>query len=363
MKIALFLGAGASVPYNKPTTITLKNDLLKKYENNEIFKLLLSYQTFTDIEYVLTAVKQVVSFRKTLGGNFCRTYTGNFTHYVSEIEKFEEVLESEIFENYSWKHEDDETVTKILTPIFDLIKQKNKDITVFTTNYDRSIEEYCSNPNHQIRCIDGFHLNQYNGRFLWAKGDYGYLGKNDNGTDVFLYKIHGSLNWKKHTKYGIERTTYERKPAADSNYDEDFLIYPTLSPKNEAESKEPYNIILDRFDESLKFLDVCIVIGFSFRDEHINQKFADFVNVGKKLIVIGPNAVTDFRINVLGHEPTEEEKEHWKQSESQQLHEIKDDENSVKWDIHFIQKRLEVDTINKIVHDIQRAIEPKKHPF
>lgn len=363
MKIGLFLGAGASVPYNKPTTVELKNRLLEKYQNRGLFQALLEHPEFQDIEYVLTAVRQIVKFSKTLGGSFCKTNTGNFSSHADTLQEFEKVLENEIFENYSWKHSDDETVSKIITPIFDIIKKESNEITVFTTNYDRSIEEYCSNPDNRLRCVDGFHLNQYNGRFLWAKGDYGYLGKNDEGHDVFLYKIHGSLNWKKHTKYGIERTTYERKPAEDSNYDEDFLIYPTLSPKDEAEGKEPYNTILDKFDETLKALDACIVIGFSFRDGHINEKFAEFVNAGKKLILLGPNAASDFRINVLKHEPTDEEQQKWKQSELQGLHRIKEDKDSVKWDIHFIQKKLEIETISKVVHDIQRAIKPEKHPF
>lgn len=362
MKIGVFLGAGASVPYSKPTTVQLKNKLLEKYGNSGLYKTLLEHPEFQDIEYVLTAVRQIVKFSETLGGKFCVQNTGNFGGHADTLRQFEETLEEEIFENYSWKHSDDETVSKIITPIFDVIKKESNEIIVFTTNYDRSIEEYCSNPKNQLRCVDGFHLNQYNGRFLWAKGDYGYLGKNDNGYDVFLYKIHGSLNWKKHTKYGIERTTYERKPE-DSNYEEDFLIYPTLSPKEEAEGKEPYSTILDRFDENLKLLDACIVIGFSFRDEHINQKFEEFVNAGKKLILLGPNVTSDFRINVLKHKPTEKEQENWKQSELQRLQGIKDGKNSVKWDIHFIQKRLEGETISKVVHDIQRAIEPEKHSF
>ncbi len=31
MEIGLFLGAGASVPYSKPTTVELKNKLLEKF--------------------------------------------------------------------------------------------------------------------------------------------------------------------------------------------------------------------------------------------------------------------------------------------------------------------------------------------
>ncbi len=326
-----------------------------------LYQTLLEYLEFQDIEYVLTAVREIVRFSKTLGGKFCVNNTDNFGGHAETLKEFEGMLENEIFKNYSWNHSDDKTIDKIFSAFFNLIKKHGEEIIVFTTNYDRSIEEYCSNGSNKLRCIDGFYLDQYNNRFLWAKGDYGYMGKNNAGHDVFLYKIHGSLNWKKHTKYGIERTTYERKPE-DSNYDEDFLIYPTLSPKDEAEGKEPYNTILKKFDEKLKSLDICIVIGFSFRDKHVNEKMEDFVNEGKTLIVLGPSGISDFRINVLKQDPAHEELKKWKQSEILRLRDnIKN--KKIKMNVHFIQKKLEAETIDKIIHDIERSIEPEKDMF
>jgi hypothetical protein len=40
--------------------------------------------------------------------------------------------------------------------------------------------------------------------------------------DVYLYKLHGSLNWKKHKKYGIEATSEERR-FTDLSYEEDLI--------------------------------------------------------------------------------------------------------------------------------------------
>jgi hypothetical protein len=86
--------------------------------------------------------------------------------------------------------------------------------------------------------------------------------------------LHGSLNWKRHKTYGPEATSVERS-VDDPNYLEDLLIYPTLSPKEGAEI-EPYMTIRKQFEVLMDTMDACIVIGFSFRDEHINDIFSKF---------------------------------------------------------------------------------------
>jgi hypothetical protein len=45
--------------------------------------------------------------------------------------------------------------------------------------------------------------------------------------------------------------------------------------------------------------DVCIVIGFSFRDEHINTIFNDFLKRGKSIVVISPSADKNVYANLL----------------------------------------------------------------
>ena len=75
----------------------------------------------------------------------------------------------------------------------------------------------------------------------------------------------------------------------DPNYLEDLLIYPTLSPKEGAEI-EPYMTIRKQFEVLMDTMDACIVIGFSFRDEHINDIFSKFQTRGKSLIIVFPSA-------------------------------------------------------------------------
>lgn len=313
MKIALFLGAGASVPFEKPTTAQLKEKLQNKCNTTsssaQFLSHFLNYKEYPDMEYILQAIKEIKDFFTNSGGKIFN-YAGfglhfhtssgasmPFADFEKDVEGIERILEQEIFENYSWKYEEDhKSLYDVFLPIFNLLRSYSEKVTIFTTNYDRSIEEFCSLGN-EFRCVDGFKQDPDSQRFLWNKGNYSYFDGDTNRVNVYLYKLHGSLNWKKHKQYGIERTTFERKPT-DTNYTEDFLIYPTLSPKDGAE-EEPYKTIRDRFVQFMKDADACVVIGFSFRDSHINNIFRPFIESGKVFIAISPSSMKNVCTNLL----------------------------------------------------------------
>ena len=67
MKIALFLGAGASVPYGMPTTRELRD----KIQDDDVDfprKDLMDSAQFPDIEHILSALDELISFASTRAG-------------------------------------------------------------------------------------------------------------------------------------------------------------------------------------------------------------------------------------------------------------------------------------------------------
>lgn len=308
MKIALFFGAGMSVVFDKPTTRKFK-ELLSDVSGDTLFHdalmhSFLEVNEFPDVEYILKSLEDIVNFSQSNGGLFfshiaetipqhiMTFYHGTkfkYTQLVNEITNLKKTIEDQVFEQYSWNHEKDDLLNKIFDPIIGRLDAMNNEIKIITTNYDQAIETFCSQKDN-FHCNDGFKLDSNSSRFLWNDGNYDELNF-DGKINFHLYKLHGSLNWKNHKKYGIERTTFERKPN-DSNYDKDFLIYPSLSPKD-GMIHEPYATIRSKFNDFLKNVDVCIVIGFSFRDEHLNKIFTNFVSSNKKLIVISPSSLKD----------------------------------------------------------------------
>jgi SIR2-like domain len=360
--IALFLGAGASVPFDKPTTRELKEMLKTKYSNynesevtSNLLTSLLTFTEFLDIEHILQALKDIQRFSNDYGGKYIFDksqhgiyHTGRYDipliTLADESFKITKILEKEVFDNYSWKHDKDNDLIRLYDEIFRTLRKYSEEMNVFTTNYDRSIEQYCADKKYD--CVDGFRWNDHLKRDLWT-GEF--FSENNSREDIlYLYKLHGSLNWKLHNKYGIEKTSMEQQ-LTDPNYSEDILIYPTLSTK-EVNEKDPYKTIFNRFKELMKSTELCIVIGFSFRDTHINRIFQDFLKKRKPLISISPTADNDIRTNLLRGTSIEEDIGN----------EIKQNDERGCGIICPNGKKLSLDTVQEIMKDIENYIAARK---
>lgn len=129
-------------------------------------------------------------------------------------------------------------------------------VEVFTTNYDYLFE--LGFENNDVPYFDGF-TGSYQ-PFFQAEltDDFRYLPKQTK-----LWKIHGSLGWSEDDKKRVIRT------ASGNN---DIMIYPSIS-KYEHSKKMPYTALMDRLCNYLKQPDsVLFVCGYSFGDEHINER-------------------------------------------------------------------------------------------
>ncbi|MGI0011736.1 MAG: hypothetical protein ACREAE_10090, partial [Nitrosopumilaceae archaeon] len=168
MKIALFLGAGASVPFGKPTTLQLKQTLMKKYPYSSDPAYLSSFlgcDKFDDIEHVLQSLRDIQWFLDSYGAKFF-SYAGYGLHFhrgsdpirledfvKKEVIRIEKIIENDVFENYAWDNSKDEILSRIYDRIFQTLEKHSEKIMVFTTNYDRAIEEYCSQETNHYQCV------------------------------------------------------------------------------------------------------------------------------------------------------------------------------------------------------------------
>lgn len=93
-----------------------------------------------------------------------------------------------------------------------------------------------------------------------------------------LWKIHGSLGWHLN---GL--TNQILRKDSDST---DILIYPSLLKYDESK-KQPYTALMDRLSNFLKEPDtVLITCGYSFGDEHINDRIMNALNTNTSAHVI-----------------------------------------------------------------------------
>lgn len=304
----LFLGAGASTPFNKPVTKDFKKLLYQDYPsavNNGLMYHLLRFEEFEDIEHVLDCAVKLTDYGNTPTGKFLKDlgvkrllrfqYDKNdggdrgFETLLSEAENAVNLIKSKILYIYKWDFNFDPVVPQIYTPIFNFLKSHSDSILIATTNYDRAIERFCDQSQYYIS--DGFEQ-KYNS-FLWTgKFSYPYIG--DNTSPVVLYKLHGSLGWKKYVNGTIERSSDD----ADPTYSQNMLIYPTLCPKKD-EDDDPYRSIIYEFGQKLNECDICIIIGYSFRDVSINKFIKQLLVDDKKLIVVDKKAEHNIGTNFL----------------------------------------------------------------
>ena len=137
-------------------------------------------------------------------------------------------------------------------------------IEVFTTNYDYLFEIAFEHKN--LPYYDGF-TGSYRPFFDGQSvDDLAFMPKQTK-----LWKIHGSLAWHYDVETGkVIRATPDEK---------DILIYPSTL-KYDQSRKQPYTALGDRLSNFIKQDDtVLIVCGYSFGDEHINERINTALSV------------------------------------------------------------------------------------
>ena len=160
------------------------------------------------------------------------------------------------------------------------ITLRNKDlarVNVFTTNYDLFNEKALDDLN--INYNNGFGgglervFNPARFRYTFSKRIDANLEKFEPIENmVYLYKLHGSINWIE--KEGNSLFNIQEIPITCVSTEEicnHALIYPTPLKQNQSLGS-PYSDLIREFQTKLSLPNsVLFIIGYSFRDEHLNN--------------------------------------------------------------------------------------------
>jgi hypothetical protein len=278
-RVVFLLGAGASVAAGVPTAIkfvvdfaeSIKSDVALSGALEELRRLSVAWVAEEpatrqfDIESLYETLESIESRGQSLL-DYSRTPPIERDVAHSLLERLREFIVDRMFvatEN-----------VRHLSPIVDLVGSGSP-IDVFTTNYDTSIELACD--RRRIRWEDGFGL-------YWDASMF-----KKSSVELRLVKLHGSVLW-----YVDDFGNYLRSPirptpgARPKMYSGDahpLLMYPARKQVYEA----PYVAGLDRLRSCLGPRDehvMLVVIGYSFRDEHILQVLLDSARVNRALRVV-----------------------------------------------------------------------------
>lgn len=198
----------------------------------------------------------------------------------------------------------------------------NYPLHIFTLNYDLCLERTAE--KHGVDLEIGFDdQNNWN----WHL----FEGNQDNWKSIYLYKLHGSMNWS------IKGSQLKRHDEASGVTNPAFIFGRT----QKFEFIDPFFPLTYEFRRRTLESRLILVIGYGFGDSHINGIIGQALNNGKRkiLYVVGPvasNSTEQRRVQIASLV---------KCSDRSQI-EIRSDTAK-----DFIKRHLSVETLEEILPD------------
>ncbi|NOZ45171.1 MAG: hypothetical protein GXO79_00155 [Chlorobi bacterium] len=161
---------------------------------------------------------------------------------------------------------------------------------IFTLNYDLCVETVLKNKDFNVE-------RGFNNDMKW---DYKLLNEfeKENEPDVFLYKLHGSIDWERNKETG--EVTY-----SDGTVKKPNLIFGTAY---KLQYIDPFLFLFSEFRYYTLKSKLIIVIGYGFGDEHINGLLSQALKQDKdrKILNISKSQKIEFVQNRLGINNTDQ---------------------------------------------------------
>jgi len=222
-----------------------------------------------------------------------RAYNKGMQEYDEETGELIKIIQDTIFAeiNIDFSTNEAQKVLEIYKTFYQKITYRNKDlarVNIFTTNNDLFNEKTLDNLNINYNNGFGGGLEKF---FNPSRFDFTFSKKIENSLEkyepldnmVYLYKLHGSINWieaKGNSFFNIKEINVPNKD------EENILIYP--NPLKQGKSlTSPYTDIFREFQKKL-LLDhsVLFIIGYGFNDEHINNIIYQALSSNSSLSVV-----------------------------------------------------------------------------
>lgn len=198
----------------------------------------------------------------------------------SEIKELKEKLMDFVYEKCS--SFDEEVAQRIFKQLLDLKDLFLYDrLKIFTTNYDICAESTYEKQN--LACTTGF---KTRGMYpLWDRTVF-----KDPSYKIHIYKLHGSITWFKYGNQITQLPPIDRK--IFSSRGEELPVQMLYPLTGKEVFKPPFSELQYYLQRMLESCSMCIVIGYSFRDNPVNSIFSNASKENKDLevIVVDPNA-------------------------------------------------------------------------
>jgi hypothetical protein len=305
--LLIFAGAGASFGVDRelfPTTVQFRQQLPDELKNNQLLQRIEEHITLInkiptiDIEHTLwelgeliSLLEQVTNIEKFLGQALqtnqihnainITVQGSNIFDNLSQIKldaiQLRDKINAEVYKHYS-NDASQQSLEKTWLPLIKNIAIRAARFDIVTTNYDQIIEQALEDS-----LITRTHAGSTGGRKPRINLTY---WKNINPKIGLLTKLHGSVDWKIGDGGSPEEPIIRHgHPEFEGNHANRLIIYPGFKGERK---DQPYKLFHDYFATRTSEASHILIIGFAFRDEHINKIFDSKINSEAKIAVIDP---------------------------------------------------------------------------
>ena len=278
-----FFGAGASACVDMPTTAEMKQFLMR----DDRFKVLEKHKIFKDIEEVYTRIEELSNYLIQL---YMVEHDGRWSEDLNYDEELKLDSEIEILRNpiIEWQDKFKKKIQNYLNEYLnpkahtikhykDLLEKLHKadaDLKIITTNYDLLLDKALGSDLN-----DGF-VSEYGSTIKVWRNQWG-----DHPSKPTVVQLHGAINWlndmpNNRKNRGIKKLS--------SIFREPMMLPLTLKDKDY--SHEPYNGMFAKFEQIIADVNLCVVIGYTFRDRKILDVIQEHLQSNLHILLLDPEA-------------------------------------------------------------------------
>ena len=265
-----------------PTTAEMKQFL----RGDDRFKVLEKHIIFKDIEQVYTHIEE-------LANPLIQLYMVERDDRWSENLNYDEEskLDPEIetlrnpviewqdkfkkkIQNYLNECLDPKTsIVQIYKDLLEKLHKADADLKIITTNYDLLLDKALGSDLN-----DGFVLNGSTIK-IWKNQWDSYPSR------PTLVQLHGAINWLDDKPNNRKNRGIKKFPSIPPKP----MMLP-LTLKDKDYSREPYNGMFTKFEQIISDVDLCIVIGYTFRDRKILDVMQERLQSNLHILLLDPKA-------------------------------------------------------------------------
>lgn len=263
---ALLIGSGGSVSYGLPSMQALAteivNQLESKYHDEDSWKAFVAELKRTNnLELALDNI--------TLKDEIHNSIIATVWSFINKKDR-EAFLEFIKYGQYP-----------AFTMILKKFVQRAGVTNIITTNYDKLVE-------YSIDFAQGKVETGFSGNYIRI---FGRIQSTIAKRTVYLFKVHGSIDWFKHKSNQNILATHFFEYADFSDFYLPMIVTPGNGKYKETHN-DPFRTVIAEADKALRSSPSYLCIGYGFNDEHIQPIIIDENRNKNKPLVIVTKEVT-----------------------------------------------------------------------